>query len=70
MFVSRVAPLSDHTLPALTACALPRFWIGEPRNRLQGWKEDERIERDSALVECQAGEVPSIQPGNIEHVIG
>ena len=50
MFVPRVAPLGDHTLPALTACSLPWLWIGEPSNPLQRGKEDERIEHRSALI--------------------
>src|SRR6516164_1121649 len=70
MFVPRVAPLGDHSFPALQACALPWLWIGEPSHPLHWGKEHERIEHRSALLEWQFGQVASIQPGNIEHVIG
>jgi hypothetical protein len=69
MLVLGVAPLGDDALPPFGAGALPGLRIVERRHLFERQPERQLTQERAALVERQGGQIPSVEPQDVEHVV-
>lgn len=69
MFVERVPPLGDNSLPPLAAGALPRPFIDQESDSLEGFLQRQTFQQRMTLIKRQNGYIAAIEPQQIKDMI-